>query len=142
LPNCWRPIFLVLPKLYGCQVGLSNCWSCSKTGTKGGVQQLFWDNYWHLLPTTAPLLSLIFLQPVNSSFISSHFLSSHLSSCMQVEAEARGVPARQREAQPPMWCGASFFYRPVGDYHRPAVRVYRNCINGYHYLPLKFKFSN
>jgi hypothetical protein len=30
LPNCWRPIFLVLPKLYGCQVGLPNCWSCSK----------------------------------------------------------------------------------------------------------------
>jgi hypothetical protein len=29
LPNCWRPIFLVLPKLYGCQVGLLNCWSCS-----------------------------------------------------------------------------------------------------------------
>jgi hypothetical protein len=78
-------------------------------GTKGGVQQLFWDNYWHLLPTTAPLLSLIFLQPVNSSFISSHFLSSHLSSCVQVEAEARGVPARRREAQPPTWCGTRFF---------------------------------
>jgi hypothetical protein len=31
LPNCWRPIFLVLPKLYGCQVGLSNCWSCFKS---------------------------------------------------------------------------------------------------------------
>jgi hypothetical protein len=30
LPNCWRPIFLVLPKLYGCQVGLTNCWSCSE----------------------------------------------------------------------------------------------------------------
>jgi hypothetical protein len=30
LPNCWRPIFLVLPKLHGCQVGLPNCWSCSK----------------------------------------------------------------------------------------------------------------
>jgi hypothetical protein len=30
LPNCWRPIFLILPKLYGCQVGLPNCWSCSK----------------------------------------------------------------------------------------------------------------
>jgi hypothetical protein len=30
LPNCWRIIFLVLPKLYGCQVGLPNCWSCSK----------------------------------------------------------------------------------------------------------------
>jgi hypothetical protein len=30
LPNCWRPIFLVLPKLYGCQVGLPNFWSCSK----------------------------------------------------------------------------------------------------------------
>jgi hypothetical protein len=29
LPNCWRPIFLVLPKLYRCQVGLPNCWSCS-----------------------------------------------------------------------------------------------------------------
>jgi hypothetical protein len=29
LPNCWRPIFLVLLKLYGCQVGLPNCWSCS-----------------------------------------------------------------------------------------------------------------
>jgi hypothetical protein len=29
LPNYWRPIFLVLPKLDGCQVGLSNCWSCS-----------------------------------------------------------------------------------------------------------------
>jgi hypothetical protein len=25
LPNCWRPIFLVLPKLYGCQVGLPKC---------------------------------------------------------------------------------------------------------------------
>jgi hypothetical protein len=30
VPNCWRPIFLVLPKLYGCQVGLPNFWSCSK----------------------------------------------------------------------------------------------------------------
>jgi hypothetical protein len=29
LPNCWRPIFLVLLKLYRCQVGLPNCWSCS-----------------------------------------------------------------------------------------------------------------
>jgi hypothetical protein len=28
LPNCWRPIFLVLPKSDGCQVGLANCWSC------------------------------------------------------------------------------------------------------------------
>jgi hypothetical protein len=28
LPNCWRPIFLVLPKFHGCQVGLPNCWSC------------------------------------------------------------------------------------------------------------------
>jgi hypothetical protein len=31
LPNCWRPIFLVLPKLDGCQVDLPNCWSCSNT---------------------------------------------------------------------------------------------------------------
>jgi hypothetical protein len=30
LPNCWRPIFLVLLKLHGCQVDLPNCWSCSK----------------------------------------------------------------------------------------------------------------
>jgi hypothetical protein len=30
LTNCWMLIFLVLPKLYGCQVGLPNCWSCSK----------------------------------------------------------------------------------------------------------------
>jgi hypothetical protein len=30
LQNCWRPIFLVLPKLDGCQVSLPNCWSCSK----------------------------------------------------------------------------------------------------------------
>jgi hypothetical protein len=29
LPNCCRPIFLVLPKLYEWQVDLSNCWSCS-----------------------------------------------------------------------------------------------------------------
>jgi hypothetical protein len=29
LPNCWRPIFLVLPKLDGCQVDLSNRWSFS-----------------------------------------------------------------------------------------------------------------
>jgi hypothetical protein len=29
LPNCWRVIFLVLPKLDGCQVDLPNCWSCS-----------------------------------------------------------------------------------------------------------------
>jgi hypothetical protein len=29
LSNCWRPIFLVLPKLDGCQVDLPNCWSCS-----------------------------------------------------------------------------------------------------------------
>jgi hypothetical protein len=29
LPNCRRPIFLVLPKSYGCQVGLPNCWSYS-----------------------------------------------------------------------------------------------------------------
>jgi hypothetical protein len=28
LPNCWRPIFLVLPKLNGCQVGPPNSWSC------------------------------------------------------------------------------------------------------------------
>jgi hypothetical protein len=25
LPNYWRAIFLVLPKLYGCQVDLPNC---------------------------------------------------------------------------------------------------------------------
>jgi hypothetical protein len=30
LPNCWRPIFLVLPKLDGCQIDLPNYWSCSK----------------------------------------------------------------------------------------------------------------
>jgi hypothetical protein len=30
LPNCWRPFFLVLPKLDGCQVDLPNYWSCSK----------------------------------------------------------------------------------------------------------------
>jgi hypothetical protein len=30
LPNCWRPIFLVLLKLDGCQVDLPNCWNCSK----------------------------------------------------------------------------------------------------------------
>jgi hypothetical protein len=29
LPNCWRPIFLILPKLNGCQVDLPNYWSCS-----------------------------------------------------------------------------------------------------------------
>jgi hypothetical protein len=29
LPNCWRPIFLVLSKLDGCQINLPNCWSCS-----------------------------------------------------------------------------------------------------------------
>jgi hypothetical protein len=29
LPNCWRPIFLVLPKLNGCQVDLPNYWSYS-----------------------------------------------------------------------------------------------------------------
>jgi hypothetical protein len=28
-PNCWRPIFLVLSKLDGCQVDLPNYWSCS-----------------------------------------------------------------------------------------------------------------
>jgi hypothetical protein len=34
LPNCWRSIFLILPKLDGCQVDLPNCWSCShKLGT-------------------------------------------------------------------------------------------------------------
>jgi hypothetical protein len=26
---CGLVIFLVLPKLDGCQVGLTNCWSCS-----------------------------------------------------------------------------------------------------------------
>jgi hypothetical protein len=30
LPNCWRPFFLVLAKLDGFQVDLTNCWSCSK----------------------------------------------------------------------------------------------------------------
>jgi hypothetical protein len=30
LSNCWRPIFLVLPKLDGCQVDLPNGWSCSQ----------------------------------------------------------------------------------------------------------------
>ena len=25
LPNCWRLFFLVLPKLYGCQVEIANC---------------------------------------------------------------------------------------------------------------------
>jgi hypothetical protein len=30
LPNCWRPIFLILPKLDGCQVGFPNSWSCSE----------------------------------------------------------------------------------------------------------------
>jgi hypothetical protein len=34
LPNYWRSIFLVLPKLYGCQVDLPNCWSCSKDPLK------------------------------------------------------------------------------------------------------------
>jgi hypothetical protein len=29
LPNCWRSIFLILPKLDVCQFGLPNCWSCS-----------------------------------------------------------------------------------------------------------------
>jgi hypothetical protein len=29
LPNCWRAIFLVLPKLDECQVDLPNYWSCS-----------------------------------------------------------------------------------------------------------------
>jgi hypothetical protein len=29
LPNCWRPFFLVLPKLDGFQIDLPNCWSCS-----------------------------------------------------------------------------------------------------------------
>jgi hypothetical protein len=29
LPNCWRLIFLVLPKLDECQIDLTNCWSCS-----------------------------------------------------------------------------------------------------------------
>jgi hypothetical protein len=29
LPNCWRSIFLILPKLDGCQVDLTNCLSCS-----------------------------------------------------------------------------------------------------------------
>jgi hypothetical protein len=29
LPNCWGAIFLVLPKLDGCQVDLPNCLSCS-----------------------------------------------------------------------------------------------------------------
>jgi hypothetical protein len=28
LPNYWRVIFLVLPKLDGCQIDLPNCWSC------------------------------------------------------------------------------------------------------------------
>jgi hypothetical protein len=30
LSNCWRSIFLDLPKLYRCQVGLPNCWNCFK----------------------------------------------------------------------------------------------------------------
>jgi hypothetical protein len=29
LSNCWRPLFLILPKLDECQVSLPNCWSCS-----------------------------------------------------------------------------------------------------------------
>jgi hypothetical protein len=43
LPNCWRPIFLVLPKLDGCQVDLSNCWSCSNflRGTCGYAPYFF-----------------------------------------------------------------------------------------------------
>jgi hypothetical protein len=41
LPNCWRPIFLVFPKLDRCQVDLPNCWSCSKQGLKcDGVHEL------------------------------------------------------------------------------------------------------
>jgi hypothetical protein len=38
LPNCWRPIFLVLPKLDRCQIDLPNCWSCSK-----GLTQCDWN---------------------------------------------------------------------------------------------------
>jgi hypothetical protein len=37
---------------------------------------------------------------------------------------------------------AGFFYRPVGDYRRPAVTVYRYDINGYRFVPLEFNFSN
>jgi hypothetical protein len=42
LPNCWRPIFLVLPKLYRCQVGLPNCWSCSNDQSKSIGQKNGW----------------------------------------------------------------------------------------------------
>jgi hypothetical protein len=30
LPNCWSPIFLILPKLDRWQVEMPNCWSCSE----------------------------------------------------------------------------------------------------------------
>jgi hypothetical protein len=48
LPKCWRPIFLVLPKLYGCQIGLPNCWSCSKCTQKWILIQMI-QTFSHML---------------------------------------------------------------------------------------------
>jgi hypothetical protein len=42
LPNCWRPIFLVLSKLDGCQVDLPNCWSYSKKVKKTARRRWWW----------------------------------------------------------------------------------------------------
>jgi hypothetical protein len=45
LPNCWRPIFLVLPKLYGCQVSWPNCWRCSYMTYKFPCYDLVYQCY-------------------------------------------------------------------------------------------------
>jgi hypothetical protein len=43
LPNCWRPIFLILSKLDRCQVDLPNCWSYSKAAKK---EHFAWSQPW------------------------------------------------------------------------------------------------
>jgi hypothetical protein len=50
LPNCWRLIFLVLPKLNGCQVGLSKYWSYS---TSQAVLVCMWKESGEKQVTTA-----------------------------------------------------------------------------------------
>jgi hypothetical protein len=122
---------------------LPNCWSCSyQSGLKGVSNSCFETIIGTFCPQRLPFSLLSFSNrstPPSSPLI--FYLHISPLACRWRLRPGACPPAdarhsRRRGAAP------DFFYRPVGDYHRPAVRVYRNCINGYHYLPLKFKFSN
>jgi hypothetical protein len=87
LPNYWRSIFLVLPKLYGCQVDLPNCWSCSKDPLKDRKGDQRGGSEWE------PIKFL--LQRENSAYtpIATRFTRTHKSGSKLVTHK----PTRPRE---------------------------------------------